>query len=403
MFWCTPLCSAVRVPTVARPLPLTLQDEPSSAAIRRSSNFPTFAAIQPEFGGVFDAFATVLDPLGASFILSSYFGGSGDDRGYAVAAAPGNQLYLAGITSSSNFPVVAPIQPGLSVAPDAFALRLTYITGVPTADSVTPSLGSGASQNFALQYSDTNGTGSLLWVWAWFGASIGSGANSCVLYYQPSTNQVNLLNDAGAAWTAATLGGASTLRNSQCSVYAAGTSVLLNGNSLTLNVAITFNPAFSGAKNIYMYSADISGSNTGWLQRGGWTVPSGSGVSAAVSVTPSSGAGASQSFTLQYSDTVGATSLLWTWAWFNGTLGTGANSCLLYYQPSTNQMNLMNDAGTAWMAATPGAATTLQNSQCSLNLAAISAILNGNTLTLNLAVTFQTRLQWKSERLHVRR
>ncbi len=261
------------------------------------------------------------------------------------------------------------------------------VSSVPTADSVTPSSGSGASQNFALQYSDTSGTGNLTWVWAWFNATLSNSANSCVLYYQPSSNQVNLLNDAGTVWMAATPGAASTLQNSQCSLNVAATSVALNGNTLTLNLAMTFQPAFSGAKNIYMYDADVSGSNSGWQRRGSWTVPSG-GTPAAVSVTPSSGTGASQSFAFQYSDTNGAGSLAWVWAWFSASISSGAHSCVLYYQPSTNQVNLLNDAGTAWTAATPGAATTLQNGQCSLNVAATSVALNGSSLTLNLAMTF---------------
>jgi hypothetical protein len=42
---------------------------------------------------------------------------------------------------------------------------------------------------------------------------------------------------------------------------------------LTLNLAMTFKPAYSGAKNIYMYAGDVSGSNSGWQQRGTLTVP----------------------------------------------------------------------------------------------------------------------------------
>ena len=57
-----------------------------------SANFPTFQAIQLQFQGVFDAFSTVLDPAGMSLIFSSYFGGSDDDRGSAVAAVPVNGL-----------------------------------------------------------------------------------------------------------------------------------------------------------------------------------------------------------------------------------------------------------------------------------------------------------------------
>ena len=131
--------------------------------------------------------------------------------------------------------------------------------------------GIGSQPDFALQYSDTGGTGSLAWVWAWFDASLGSSANSCLLYYQPSINQVNLLNDAGTAWTAATPGAATTLQNSQCSLNLATTSVTQSGDTLTLNLALTFKPGFSGTQNVYMYAGDVSGSNTGWIQRGAWT------------------------------------------------------------------------------------------------------------------------------------
>jgi hypothetical protein len=258
--------------------------------------------------------------------------------------------------------------------------------------SASPSSGSGASQNFALEYSDSAGAASLQWVWVWFNATMaGSASNSCMLYYEHSTNQVNLLNNAGTAWTAATPGGAGALQNSQCSVNMAATSVTLNGNTLTLNLAMTFDPGFNGAKNVYLYGGDLTGSNSGWQQRGTWTASSVLGTTTAVSVTPNSGSGAIQTFALVFSDTAGAASLQSAWVWFNATFaGTAASSCMLYYQPSTNQVSLLNDAGTAWMSATPGAAaTTLQNSQCSLNAAATSVMMNGDTLTLNLAMTFQ--------------
>jgi hypothetical protein len=61
--------------------------------------------------------------------------------------------------------------------------------------------------------------------------------------------------------------------NSQCSVNVAMTTVMASGNTLTLNLAVTFRPAYAGAKNTYMYAADISGSDSGWQQLGTWTVP----------------------------------------------------------------------------------------------------------------------------------
>jgi hypothetical protein len=289
-----------------------------------------------------------------------------------------NTYMYAGDTSGSN---TGWIQRGTWDVPGS--------GGTPSAVSVTPNSGSGVSQTFALQYSDTGGTGSLSWVWAWFGASVGSGANACVAYYQPSTNQVNLLNDAGTAWSAGTVGTGATLQNSQCSLDMATTSVTQSGNTLTLNLGTTFEQAFAGTQNVFMYAGDVEGSNTGWVQRGTWTVPGAGGTPAAISVTPSSGSTASQNFTLQYSDTGGTGSLSWVWVWFSATSGSSASSCVLYYQPSTNQVNLLNDAGNSWTAATPGAVTTLQNSQCSVNLASTSVTPSGDNLTLNLPMTFQ--------------
>ena len=261
--------------------------------------------------------------------------------------------------------------------------------GTPTVVSVTPNSGSGASQTFALQYSDTAGAANLQAAYVWFSANLTTPTSSCMLYYQPSTNQLNLLNNAATAWQAATPGASTTLQNSQCSVNMAATTVTLNGNTLTLNLAMTFQTGYAGAKNVYMFAMDLSGSNSGWQQEGTWTVPSGSGTPAVVAVTPTSGSGDSQTFQLQYSDTAGAANLQAAYVWFNANLTTTTSSCMLYYQPSTNQLNLLNNAATAWQAATPGASTTLQNSQCSVNMAATTVTLNGNTLTLNLAMTFQ--------------
>jgi hypothetical protein len=355
-----------------------------------SSNFPTSGAVLATFGGVFDAFAAVLSPNAATLLFSSYFGGAGDDRGYAVAAGPSNNFYLAGMTSSTNFPVTAAFQSMVNTPPDAFVSRISYVAGAPADVSVTPNSGSGTSQTFALQYSDTAGAGSLQRVWVWFNATLsGTGSSSCLLYYDSTVNQINLMNDAGNGWTAAVPGVATTLHNSQCSVNVGASSLSESGNTLTWNLAMTFLSAYAGAKNIYMYAADVSGANSGWQSLGTWTVPSGALTVGDVSVTPNSGSGASQTFALQYSDTAGAGSLQRVWVWFNATLsGTGASSCLLYYDSTVNQINLMNDAGNGWTAAVPGAATTLQNSQCLVNVGASSLSKSGNTLTWNLAMTF---------------
>jgi hypothetical protein len=69
-----------------------------------SSNFPTRNAIQPVFGGYYDAFVAKLNPAGSALIYSTYLGGCDWEAGFAIAVdAPGN-AYVTGLTNSSDFP-----------------------------------------------------------------------------------------------------------------------------------------------------------------------------------------------------------------------------------------------------------------------------------------------------------
>ena len=112
-----------------------------------------------------------------------------------------------------------------------------------------------------------------------------------MLFYNPATNQINLLNDGTTLWMPATLGSATTLQNSQCSLNAATATAVPSGNTLTLTVTLAFKPAFDGAKNVYLHAVDLSGANGGWQQLGTWTVAFTAGTASTVSVTPSSGSG----------------------------------------------------------------------------------------------------------------
>ena len=106
-------------------------------------------------------------------------------------------------------------------------------------------------------------------------------------------------------------------------------------------------------------------------------------------MTPSSGSGLQQTFALQYADPLGATDLTSVWVWITASFGPLTNTCLLEYATAANQLYLYNDAGTGWVSpATVGAAGTLSNSQCSINMATASVTKSGTNLTLNLPMTF---------------
>ena len=254
-----------------------------------------------------------------------------------------------------------------------------------TADLVSPSVGTGLAQTFLLQYSSSAGVGDVATAWVWFNATLAaSAANSCLVEYTQASNVLSLLNDAGTLWLTGSPGTPGTLSNSQCAINLGGMTAV-SGPSLTLQLPVTFSSAFPGGKNIYMFGADFAASS-GWQLRGTWTLPA--VTVAADSVSPASGTGLAQTFTAQYSSTAGAADISTAWLWIAANSSSAANTCLVYYSRPSNQLNLLTDGGSLWIAATPGASTPLSNSQCSVNVAASTANLSGNTLTLTVPVAF---------------
>jgi thermolysin len=250
--------------------------------------------------------------------------------------------------------------------------------------SVTPNAGAGVTQSFTLQYVDSLGAAAdLTSARVRFGAS-NVGPGTCTAKYNAMTGGIKLLNDAGTAWNAGTLGTA-TLSNSQCTLNLASSSAKASGSSLTLVLNVTFSGSFTGLKQVSMLAKSAGGASTGWIQRGTWTTnaPTGPNV---VSVTPSGASGITQAFMLQYSDSSGAASLTSVRVRF-GTANVGPGTCTARYRPGDRAMELLNDAGTAWAAGTLGTGS-LSNSQCMLNLAGSAATPSGNNLTVRLSITF---------------
>ncbi len=86
-----------------------------------STDFPTVNALQPAFGGgSSDAFVAKLSPSGSDLLYSTYLGGSGAEGSGGIAVDAMGQAYLAGSTSSADFPTVNPAQPTKGGPPDLF-------------------------------------------------------------------------------------------------------------------------------------------------------------------------------------------------------------------------------------------------------------------------------------------
>ena len=71
-----------------------------------SADFPTVSSPQG-FGGVTDAFITRLNPVTNTLVYSTFLGSCLDDNAYGLALDPAGNAYVGGRTVSSGFPVTA--------------------------------------------------------------------------------------------------------------------------------------------------------------------------------------------------------------------------------------------------------------------------------------------------------
>lgn len=91
-----------------------------------SRNFPVVNAAQAIFGGgQQDAFVIKLNPAGTQVIYATYLGGSGQDYGTAIAVDRDGNAYVTGYTDSSNFPVRNALQATKTGAINAFVVKLS--------------------------------------------------------------------------------------------------------------------------------------------------------------------------------------------------------------------------------------------------------------------------------------
>jgi hypothetical protein len=89
-----------------------------------STDFPLVTAYQSAAGGGADGFVAKVNAAGSAVTFSTYLGGSGDDRVYGLALDGSKNIYVAGATTSSNFPVTSGVlQTSLKGSSDAFVSK----------------------------------------------------------------------------------------------------------------------------------------------------------------------------------------------------------------------------------------------------------------------------------------
>jgi hypothetical protein len=111
-----------------------------------STDFPTAHPVQAVIGGGADVFVSELNASGSALIFSTFLGGTGVDAGKGIALSSSGNLYIAGVTGSTDFPVTvgafqtqcgSPAYPCISTGlTDAFVANFT---GFALTASLAPS------------------------------------------------------------------------------------------------------------------------------------------------------------------------------------------------------------------------------------------------------------------------
>ena len=91
-----------------------------------SADLPVLNALQSVNAGDYDAFLARLSPAGDAIQYLSYFGGNGSDSATAVALDPATNVYIAGYTLSTNFPLLNAFQSGNGGNYGAFVTKVDF-------------------------------------------------------------------------------------------------------------------------------------------------------------------------------------------------------------------------------------------------------------------------------------
>ena len=359
-----------------------------------STNFPTASGVQSTLSTPGDGFAAVLDANGW-LLFSTYLGGHGDDRANAVAGNGSGAAILAGGTWSRDFPYSTYAHQLLTSSSTAFVAGLSGVSlssPVPIfqVDGVTPASGSGSDQVFAISVTDPQGASDIFSIWLLISPNA-IGAGNCYLEYSQTNNYLRIANDAATLFTVPVVPGSfGTSGNSQCAVAASTSTMTASGNTLVVRASLAFKAPYSGTKNVYAMAQNKAGAYTGMKPFGTFDVTlSQNRAPTVVSLSPTSGSGASQVFTLTYSDADGAADIAAGYLLFS-TTGSGANSCYAEYNKQVNIIRVSNDAGNGFgLPVTPGGSGVASNSQCSISASGSSVTTAGSTIQVRLAITFK--------------
>jgi hypothetical protein len=108
-----------------------------------SADFPVSpSAFSSTLSSGLDAFVTKVEASGSDIVYSTFLGGTANDNASAIALDSSGNAYIHGVTASTDFPVVEPLQPTSNGGSEAF---VTKLDGAGEALSFSTYLGGGST------------------------------------------------------------------------------------------------------------------------------------------------------------------------------------------------------------------------------------------------------------------
>lgn len=264
----------------------------------------------------------------------------------------------------------------------------------PVIVSGTPSNPVGSPQLFNLVVRDPNGYANLSRVYFSVNTSPTASPNTCHGFYDAAANAFFLYNDALTALMGPLSAGTSgTLQNTQCQLSGAQSRVLSTaGTDMNLALDLARLGGFgSGTKNLYLIATDAEGNNSGWQSVSAWTGASSQQAPVIYAPAPPSLNGSPQTVNIIVRDGNGGSDVSRVYFVVNTTGAVVPNGCHGFYDRPTDAFYLYNDALSAVSGPlTPGAAGTIQNSQCAIDGALSPApVISGTDITVGLRLTLK--------------
>jgi uncharacterized protein YkwD len=183
---------------------------------------------------------------------------------------PVTVTFASGFTGTKNVYGYASNNEGLNSGWVSLGTWTPSSPAAPSVVSISPVNGSGSPAAFTATYASPAGASDIGDAYLYIGAAL-TGSGACWVYYVHSSNLIYLVNDAGTGLASGSIrpGTSGTLANSQCTISSAR-ALSSSGNNLTLPISITFNSGFIGTKNVYGFTTNNEGQNSGWVLKGIW-------------------------------------------------------------------------------------------------------------------------------------